>query len=117
MVPAANAEMGDAGQDEVHPTASQVAASQVMASQVEASQGAAFSPTPVGGTGSPGTPDFPLVSMAAAAVIVRVVVGGADHSATSSTSATPRACSFLSGGLEYEVPREVAEPLSVQMRQ
>lgn len=69
-------------------------------------------PIPAGRTGHPGAPVFPLASVAAAASIMRVNVGGANRSAASSSSAMPRASSFLSGGLAPVVPQEVVAPLS-----
>lgn len=95
--PAADAKVGDAGKDDVHPVASQAVAS---------------SPAPVGGTGSPGMPAFPLASVAVAVATMGVAVGGANHSVTSSAGTTLRACSFLSGGFGPEVPQEVIVPLS-----
>lgn len=74
---------------------------------------AASSPAPASGAGSPRVPAFPLASVAAAAVTVKVAVGGADRSTTSSASAMLRASSFLSGGLGPEVPQEVASPLNI----
>lgn len=97
MEPATGAEAESAGKEDDHPVSPQVAAS---------------SPALADGTGSPGAPTFPLVSVATAAMTVKVAVGEADRSATSSASAMLGASSFLSGGLATVVPQEVTVPLS-----